>query len=75
MKFHYYSFGCFHFILRWLAFLAVMVFFTGAWYEELIKQGQNGSFDELTMMVVFLSGVAAFSTTRDKITDKLEKKN
>ena len=69
----YQSLGCLYFVFWWLVFFAVLILFTGGWYDELVIECKNESFNGFTMMMVFVSGVAAFVKASDKIKGKQEK--
>jgi UDP-N-acetylmuramyl pentapeptide phosphotransferase/UDP-N-acetylglucosamine-1-phosphate transferase len=73
IKFYYHSLGCFYFIFWWVVFFAVLILFTGGWYDDFFKECKNEQFDGVTMFFVFFSGLAAFVKTRDKITDGRER--
>jgi hypothetical protein len=69
IKYRYHLLGCFYFICWWVVFLAVLILFTGGWYDDFFKECKNGSFSGFTMMWVVFSGIVSFSHTRDKITE------
>jgi UDP-N-acetylmuramyl pentapeptide phosphotransferase/UDP-N-acetylglucosamine-1-phosphate transferase len=73
IKFYYHLLGCFHFIFWWVVFFAVLILFTGGWYDDFFKECKQGAFSGFTMFFVIFSGLASFVKTRDKITNRREK--
>jgi UDP-N-acetylmuramyl pentapeptide phosphotransferase/UDP-N-acetylglucosamine-1-phosphate transferase len=69
-KLYYHSLSHFYFIYWWIVFLAVLILFTGGWYDIFFKECKQESFSGITILFIVLSGFFAFSHTRHKIEER-----
>ena len=70
---YYHSLGRLYFVLRWAIFLAVLILFTGAWYDDFFKECKNGCFSGFTVGMIVLSGIVAYCDAREKIIEGMRK--
>ena len=73
IRYRYHLLGCFYFLCWWVACFAVLILFTGGWYDDFLEQCKNECFDGITMFFVVFSGIASFAHTRDKVVEKRER--